>query len=397
VAYLKILVHDYAGHPFQIQLSRELARRGYRVLHLYYGYNNTPKGNLKRCATDSEHLSIEGVFTQDRIRKYSYVRRWFQDLEYGNLVAQRMDEFKPDVVLSANTPLDAQRIILSKSRKIGSRFIFWLQDLSGVAAHHLLRNKIPVVGEWIGLLHLHLEQRMLRDSDRVVLIADDFKPIILKWGVKQGSISIIPNWAPLNEMPVRDKYNSWAIKHGVESKFCFLYTGGLGSKHNPDLLFRLALRFKKNDDGCIMIISEGPWVSWLESKKEEFELDNLIILDYQPFEQMPNVLASGDVLVAILEPDAGSFSVPSKVLTYLCARRPVLLAVPSENLAAQIVLRKKAGIVVPPDDMDAFMDAAERLFKDPELRARCGENARSYAEENFDIQKIADSFEAILL
>ena len=32
---MKIIVHDYAGHPFQVQLSRRLASRGHEVLHLY--------------------------------------------------------------------------------------------------------------------------------------------------------------------------------------------------------------------------------------------------------------------------------------------------------------------------------------------------------------------------
>jgi len=30
---MRLLIHDYAGHPFQVQLSRELARRGHSVTH----------------------------------------------------------------------------------------------------------------------------------------------------------------------------------------------------------------------------------------------------------------------------------------------------------------------------------------------------------------------------
>lgn len=32
---MKILVHDYPGYAFPIQLSRELAKRGHRVLHAF--------------------------------------------------------------------------------------------------------------------------------------------------------------------------------------------------------------------------------------------------------------------------------------------------------------------------------------------------------------------------
>jgi hypothetical protein len=32
---MRILISDYSGHPFQVQLSRELARRGHGVTHSY--------------------------------------------------------------------------------------------------------------------------------------------------------------------------------------------------------------------------------------------------------------------------------------------------------------------------------------------------------------------------
>ena len=43
---LRVVVHDYVGHPFQVQLSRELARRGMDVLHLHCGSFRTGKGDV---------------------------------------------------------------------------------------------------------------------------------------------------------------------------------------------------------------------------------------------------------------------------------------------------------------------------------------------------------------
>ena len=89
---------------------------------------------------------------------------------------------------------------------------------------------------------------------------------------------------------------------------------------------------------------------------------------FKPFSEMPEAMAAADVLVAVLEPDAGVFSVPSKVLAYLCGGRPVLLAVPPENLAARIVARETAGLVVPPDDAAGFLAHAETLMARSDLR-----------------------------
>ena len=87
---------------------------------------------------------------------------------------------------------------------------------------------------------------------------------------------------------------------------------------------------------------------------------------------LPDVLGSADVLVAILEADAGVFSVPSKVLSYFCAGRPVLLAVPRENLAAKIVVESGAGLVVEPSDVAGFCRAAQQLID----RRNCARRVR---------------------
>jgi glycosyltransferase involved in cell wall biosynthesis len=100
--------------------------------------------------------------------------------------------------------------------------------------------------------------------------------------------------------------------------------------------------------------------------------------------------------LATLEADAGQFAVPSKILNYLCAGRPILLAGPRENLSAAILQRSGGGLVVDPDDPAAWVEAARRLISDVDLRADFGNKARSYAELTFDSAKITDAFENLL-
>jgi colanic acid biosynthesis glycosyl transferase WcaI len=45
---MKLVVHDYCGHPFQVQLSRNLAMRGHDVTHIYFADDPGPKGALAR-------------------------------------------------------------------------------------------------------------------------------------------------------------------------------------------------------------------------------------------------------------------------------------------------------------------------------------------------------------
>ena len=112
---------------------------------------------------------------------------------------------------------------------------------------------------------------------------------------------------------------------------------------------------------------------------------------------MPEVFGSADVLVAVLTPDAGEFSVPSKVLAYMCAQRPILVSIPVDNLVAKIIAEHNMGFAIPPMENSEFIKAADELIVNPESCKRFGNNARVYAEEKFNIREIGDKFEKLIL
>ncbi len=394
---MRIFLHDFAGHPFPLPLSRALAARGHTVLHCYCAsLQTTPRGSLDAQPDDPATFHLEGLSLGAPLEKYALVKRWRQERAYGKLVAEAVTRFRPEVVLSGNTPLDAQKQLLQRSHALGARFLFWVQDLIGIATERLLEHKSKLLGMTVGQYYVNLERRLLTDSDAVVLITPDFGPIMEAYHLPRKKVHVIENWAPLDEVPVRPKHNAWADRHGLSGKKCLIYTGTLGMKHNPELLLQLAAHFREDSAVRVVVISQGKGADWLTKQKAERKLENLLILGFQPFEVMPDVLAAADVLLAVLEPDAGIFSVPSKVLTYLCAARPVLLAVPPENLAARIVARHEAGRVVSPRDADGFVQAAGDLLADEERWRQMGRNARRYAEQTFDIEKITDAFEYVL-
>jgi glycosyltransferase involved in cell wall biosynthesis len=120
-----------------------------------------------------------------------------------------------------------------------------------------------------------------------------------------------------------------------------------------------------------------------------------MLLPLQPADCYAEVLATADVLVALLEHDASAFSVPSKILTYLTADRPILAAIPSDNLAARTISGTEAGIVTQPGDSAAFALSARNLLADEPMRRRLGENGRRYAARSFAIAPIVDRFERV--
>jgi glycosyltransferase involved in cell wall biosynthesis len=392
----RLVVHDYSGHPFQVQLSRELAARGYHVLHLHCPSYLSGKGALRLSPSDPETLEIDEIRLSSDFDKYSLWKRPMQERAYARRLIKRVAAFSPHVVLSGNTPLIAQRIFERACRRMRVPFVFWHQDLYSFPIRDALRARIPVLGRALGAAVVSLEASTLRRSDAVVSISQDFAPQLRHWGVAERRLHIVENWAPLAELPMLPRRNEWAREHGLEDKRVLLYSGTLGVKHNPDLLLRLARHFRDDDDVRVVVISEGVGAEFLAKAVSDERLSNVVLLGFQAYERLPEVLSSADVLVAILEADAGAFAIPSKVLTYLCAGRPVLAAMPPENLAARTISRSGAGFIVDPGAADAFAAAAADLLDDLVRRKRLGDRARAYAERTFTIGNVGDRFEAIL-
>ncbi|HLK15499.1 MAG TPA: glycosyltransferase family 4 protein [Fimbriimonadaceae bacterium] len=393
---MKILNHDYAGHAFQIELSRALARRGHEVVHVYNASDTTPKGPLAPRPDDPLSLTITGLTLPETVAKGSLVKRWRQERSYARLAVERLRKVRPEVVISGNTPLDPQSALQKGCREVNARFVYWLQDLTGIATNKILRKKLPVVGAVIGGHYERLEARLLRDSDGIVAISEDFLGLLSGMGVASERIRVIENWAPLEDVTPAEKVNAWSTKQGLAERFAFIYSGAMGMKHNPELLVRLAQAFRDDTSVRVVVISQGIGADWLVEQKAANGLENLVLLPYQPYDELPSTLGSADVLVALLEPSAGTFSVPSKILSYHCAGRPLLVAVPPENLAARTVLSANSGLVVAPTDFEGWVVAARKLREDEPARTQFAANARRYAETKFAIEPITDRFEEAL-
>ena len=387
---MRILVNDYAGHPFELQLSRELARRGHNVLHTYFAAYQTPKGRLEEDSAQGL-LAIVGINIGQEFSQHSALSRRSADRAYGHELCRQVVRFRPDVVISANTPLDAQQLLMSATRKQGAKFIFWMQDLLSSAVEFVLRKKGIPFAALAGKLYSRLERRLLRKSDAIICIASEFRNGLIKWGVDSEKMFVIENWAPLDEIAPLPRQTAFSREQGLNGKFCFMYSGTLGMKHKPELLLELAQHFSERADVTTVVIAQGAGADWLRENSAKVPPESLRILPFQPYERHAEILASSDVLITLLDSECGTFAVPSKLLAYMCAERALLVAAPPDNLASRIVRRADAGVAAPATVVD-FLEGADRLLSNPARLPEYSANARAYAEEMFSIDRIGDEF-----
>lgn len=396
---MRVNVHDYSGHPFQVQLSRELAARGHDVLHEYSSQYVSGHGRLTVEPGDAPTLAIEAVTADRAFERYEAVGRSRFELSYAKAWQRKLEAGgRFDLIVVCNVPLFA---LTSMARYFASRnqpWVFWHQDIYSMGVGAEIDRKLPrpaakPLRRWVEAL----ERAQVRQANRVVAIDEAFVDQYRTWGLTTDHVSVQPNWAPVNDLVPGARDNSWSAEQGLATdRVRFLYSGTLGRKHNPLLLLDLLdAAIERGVDAELVVCSEGCGADDLaEAAAGRADVH---ILGYQPADRFAEVLASADVMVALLEPDAAAFSVPSKVLSYLSAGRPTIALLPAGNAAAHDV-RTAGGFVGTPDRQGAVAAAAwlADTVRDELALARIGHAARALAEQLFDIETIADRFERVL-
>jgi glycosyltransferase involved in cell wall biosynthesis len=390
-AAMRIIVHEMATYSQNQQLAQALAGFGHNVAYAYCPSFETPS-RPSMCFSPDDGVTVLEVEINGGYTKRDLLRRFFQERAYGAKAAAEMARFRPDLIISGNTPIEVQGVIQKICRRSGMPFLLWMHDVYSIGIKSVL-SKVPVVGDLVATRYGLLERGVARHSDRIVAISGEFRNLLAAWGVDPDRVTVIENWGTVPIGPLPQKDNDWAARHDLLRKRVLLYSGTLGFKHNPRVFLDLASEFRNDPDVRIVVISEGYGAEWLSLESEKFS--SLVVLPFQSEPDFQKAMAAADILIAILAREAAQFSVPGKVLTYMCAGRPILAAISAENLAARTLLAASAGVIADPEDVQAFCGLARQLIEDEERRLQLGAAALDYARANFNINTIGRRFEEI--
>ena len=126
--------------------------------------------------------------------------------------------------------------------------------------------------------------------------------------------------------------------------------------------------------------------------------DSVRFVPFQPVGEIAAMFAGADVLLLNQLRAVKDTVIPSKLLTYMSAGRPVLAAVNAGSQGAEILREANGGRIVAPEDPAAVAEAAQWfMMLSAEERRAFGLRNRAYAEAHFDQRKILAAHEHFML
>ena len=366
--------------PYTTGLAEHLAGRGHQVTMV------TTMPSYPQWAVYPEY---RGVFRRqewrggvDVRRTRSYVPRKQSAMHRGIYEASflfaaltSLTVRRPDIVIGVVPALSAgvaARIVASYFR---SPYGLLFQDLTGPAA---TQSGMIGGGRTAGAIST-IEGWTARNAAAIGIIAEGFRPYLHSIGVKPHRIHRVRNWMHLHQSKLSRIETRRLLDLPQDAVIC-LHAGNMGLKQGLTTIVESArLAVEADPKLKFVLMGDGSQRQTLLELCKRLHLPNVRFLPIQPPELFPSALAAADILLVNQRGSVTNMSLPGKLTSYFAAGRPVIAAVSPDSETATEIRNSGAGILVPPDQPTALLDAIRELTLDTGLQTRVSSNAQAYA------------------
>jgi putative colanic acid biosynthesis glycosyltransferase WcaI len=334
-----------------------------------------------------------------RVRSTTYERSQLHHraANYGSYLGESIRAAlrgeRPDLVLCMTDPPVVGDIGLVVARRFEVPLLVISQDVFPEIAERVKRLEHPLV---LGALR-RLVGLYLRRADRVVAIGETMKLRLVHKGAREGRIEVIPNWVDTNEIQPQPRRNPWSAARGLDDELVVMHSGNIGHAQDLDTLVRAATFLRDLDRLRIMVIGFGARHGELTRLAQRLEVTRTVqFLDYQPREQLPLSLASGDLHYVGLARGLSGFVVPSRLYGILAAGRPALVSADADSEIVRIVEEVGCGIVVPPGRPELVASVIRDVAEGRLSLVGMGDLGRAWVEREADREVAFDRYRRVV-
>lgn len=258
-------------------------------------------------------------------------------------------------------------------------FLLEVRDLWPEFAISMGVIKNPIV---VTLAHW-LENFLYGRATHILVNSPAYKDYILGKGVSEKKITFIAYGTDINMFNPNVDGLSVREKLELNDTFLVLYAGAMGQAHDLYTVLRAARRLSDELKIRFVFFGDGKERPNLQLEARRLNLENVIFAGVCPKKEMPSVVASADVCLAILQ-NVPMFrtTYPNKVFDYMAAGRATVLAI--DGVIRDVIEDSGGGVFVEPGNDELLAKTILELSKDPQRVKQMGENARAYLVKNLD-------------
>lgn len=345
-------------------LARALQRSGHEV-EVLTGFPNYPQGRIydgyrlrawHRETVDGVRINRVWLYpSHDR----SIARRGLNYLSFAACAATLGPWLvnNPDVIYVYHPPPTVAIAAMVLRLVTGAPYIYEIQDMwpDTIASSGMLSNRaiLGAIGAWCNWAY--------RAADRIIVISEGFKRLLVERGVSEQRVEVIRNWCDEDRIVFDNRVVQDKAELGFTGGFNVLFAGNMGPAQGLNsVLEAAALLATRRPSVRFILLGDGVDRLRLEFEASARGLTNVTFLPARPMSEMGGILPLADaLLVHLRRNELFSVTIPSKLQAYMYAGVPIIMGVGGE--AAEIVERARCGITCASEDPDSIANAVEAM------------------------------------
>jgi colanic acid biosynthesis glycosyl transferase WcaI len=385
------------------QLAARLVRDGHDVT-MVVPFPNRPEGfiypgfrrQLRSRTVTSAGYTLVRCASWFIGKQRHHLNRILENITFGLSSAWAVwREGRPDVIICETWPLFATQFVASLANWWGVPYLYYVQDVYPEAAEQA--GVLAAKGR-VARACRAWDRRLCSQSAVVVVISETMKELVsANRQLPCEHLIVIQNWIDESKFPVWKGNGVWRSSQDIgENAFVAMFAGTLGNVSGVEVLVDVAKIMQRVPDVLLLCVGEGGKKQQMVNEASRQGLKNIRFLPFQPGERVPEVQASCDAALLTVHSNYADASVPSKLISYFAASRPVICAANAQSAVARTVVDAAAGLLVCPGDAQGIAAAILQLKREPQKARQMSRNARSYFEKHYTLERAYQQFSELL-
>lgn len=252
---------------------------------------------------------------------------------------------KPDIAIALTTPPFAEWLLSFVPKQ--TKRLSWMMDLHPEAE---FATGMINPNNFFGRFLKHRKTRWLKQLDAAVVLSSDMNNLLIaQYPFMDKKTKQIGIWDRVDFQTIEVRANKRSQKTRI------LYTGNLGLVHDLEGFKRVLLQLGNEEAFDFMFVGGGLLMYELRDWVERHALSSVSFHPYLPDEKHQRWLQDADVLWFSLAESCTGIAFPSKVLSYIAAKKPILFFGDEQSQLASLI-RDEGGVSFSPSKGDQACD-----------------------------------------
>ncbi|MBN1186671.1 MAG: glycosyltransferase family 4 protein [Bacteroidales bacterium] len=279
-----------------------------------------------------------------------------------------------------------------------ARVIRYIKGKDNALSYLLLKDIFPQNAVDLGMIRRNsLIHKYFRNKEKNLYAVSDFIGCMSRANVDYilrhnpeidpGIVEVNPNSIePLYSL-MEDKQRSvLRRKYKIPgNKMVFIYGGSFGKPQGISFLIEVLDSQICNKDVFFVLVGAGTEYSSLKSWFDRKRPGNVLLLTQLPKNEFDMLLQSCDIGMIFLDKRFTIPNFPSRLLSYLECKMPVIAATDRNTDLGTIIEENSFGLWSESGDLDSMKQKIQRMALDPLIIRRMGQNGYNYLLKNYTI------------